>query len=148
MAIDFAPHMKRHNRLMDEHRFVTPLDETIVGLCRPERFMRLIRRYMLFDGPQKKVARYQQVATIETLLKRTDERDETGKRKGGVVWHTQGSGKSLTMVMLAKAIAMTDPLARIVIVTDRTDLDDQISKTFRATGQEPKRAATGENLLA
>jgi type I restriction enzyme R subunit len=148
VAIDFASHMKRHNGLMEEHRFVTPLEETIVGLCRPERFMRLVRRYMLFDGPHKKVARYQQIATVETLLKRTEERDIVGKRKGGVVWHTQGSGKSLTMVMLAKAIALGNPLARIVIVTDRTDLDDQISKTFRATGQEPKRAATGENLLA
>lgn len=148
IAGDFAPYMKRHNGLMEDHRLVTPLDETIVGLCRPERFMRLVRRYMLFDGPQKKVARYQQVATIETLLKRIDERDVKGRRKGGVVWHTQGSGKSLTMVMLAKTIIMANPLTRIVIVTDRTDLDDQISKTFRATGQEPKRAATGENLLA
>ena len=148
VAIDFAPYIKRHTGLMEDHRFVTPLDETIVGLCRPERFMRLVRRYMLFDGLQKKVARYQQVAAIEFLLKRTEERDDAGRRRGGVVWHTQGSGKSLTMVMLAKAIAMKDPLARILIVTDRTDLDDQISKTFRATGQEPKRAATGENLLA
>lgn len=148
VALDFAPYMKRHNGLMEDHRFVTPLDETLVGLFRPERFMRLVRRYMLFDGPHKKVARYQQVATIETLLKRIEERDSNGRRRGGVVWHTQGSGKSLTMVMLAKAIVMTNPLARIVIVTDRTDLDDQISKTFRATGQEPKRAATGENLLA
>ncbi|MBX8826277.1 HsdR family type I site-specific deoxyribonuclease [Ochrobactrum sp. SFR4] len=148
VALDFAPYMKRHNGLMEDHRFVTPLDETLVGLFRPERFMRLVRRYMLFDGPHKKVARYQQVATIETLLKRIDERDSNGRRRGGVVWHTQGSGKSLTMVMLAKAIVMTNPFARIVIVTDRTDLDDQISKTFRATGQEPKRAATGENLLA
>jgi type I restriction enzyme R subunit len=103
---------------------------------------------MLFDGPHKKVARYPQVATVESLLKRTEERDESGRRKGGVVWHTQGSGKSLTMVMLAKALAITNLSARIVIVTDRTDLDDQISKTFRATGQEPKRAATGENLLS
>jgi type I restriction enzyme R subunit len=148
VALDFASYMKRHNGLMEDHRFVTPLDETLVGLCRPERFMRLVRRYMLFDGPHKKVARYQQVATIETLLKRIEERDSKGRRRGGVVWHTQGSGKSLTMVMLAKAIVVTNPLARIVIVTDRTDLDDQISKTFRATGQEPKRAATGENLLA
>ncbi|MCZ8272662.1 MAG: HsdR family type I site-specific deoxyribonuclease [Microcystis sp. LE19-4.1E] len=148
VAQDFAPYMKRHDGLMEEHRLVTPLDETLVGLCRPERFMRLVRRYMLFDGPHKKVARYQQVATIETLLKRIEERGVGGKRTGGVVWHTQGSGKSLTMVMLAKAIVMTNPHARIVIVTDRTDLDDQISKTFRATGQEPKRAATGENLLA
>ena len=148
VAQDFAPYMKRHAGLMEDHRFTTPLDETLVGLFRPERFMRLVRRYTLFDGPHKKVARYQQVATIETLLTRTEERDAAGRRKGGVVWHTQGSGKSLTMVMLAKALVMTNPLARIVIVTDRTDLDDQISKTFRATGQEPKRAATGENLLA
>ena len=148
VALDFGPYMRRHDMLMEEHRFVTPLDETIVGLCRPERFMRLARRYMLFDGPHKKVARYQQVATIETLLKRTEERDAAGRRKGGVVWHTQGSGKSLTMVMLAKSIVMAHPLARIVIVTDRTDLDDQITKTFRATGQEPKRAATGEHLLS
>ena len=147
VALDFAAHMKRHDGLMQGHRFVTPLDDTIIGLCRPERFMRLVRRYMLFDGPQKKVARYQQVATVETLLKRTEERESAGRRKGGVVWHTQGSGKSLTMVMLAKSIVMVRPQARIVIVTDRTDLDDQITKTFRATGQEPKRAATGENLL-
>ena len=148
VAVDFAPHMKRHNSLMEEHRFVTPLEETIVGLCRPERFMRLVRRYMLFDGPQKKVARYQQVATVETSAEAHSKSGTLprGKRRGGVVWHTQGSGKSLTMVMLAKAIAIKIPSARIVIVTDRTDLDDQISKTFKATGQEPKRAATGENL--
>jgi len=148
VAPDFAPYMKRHHGLMEEHRFVTPLDETLVGLCRPERFIRLVRRYMLFDGPQKKVARYQQVITVENLLKRVEEKDAKGRRRGGVVWHTQGSGKSLTMVMLAKAIAMKVPAARIVIVTDRTDLDDQISKTFKATGQEPKRAATGEHLLS
>ncbi len=148
VAIDFAAHVKRHDELMASQRFPTALDDTIVGLCRPERFMRLIRRYMLFDGPHKKVARYQQVATIEALMKRIEERDVNGKRKGGVVWHTQGSGKSLTMVMLAKAISVASSMSRIVIVTDRTDLDDQISKTFRSAGQEPKRAATGENLLS
>jgi type I restriction enzyme R subunit len=148
ITLDFAPYMKRHHGLMEEHRFVTPLDETLIGLCRPERFIRLARRYTLFDGPQKKVARYQQVITVENLLKRVEEKDAKGRRKGGVVWHTQGSGKSLTMVMLAKAIAMKVPAARIAIVTDRTDLDDQISKTFKATGQEPKRAATGEHLLS
>ncbi len=147
IAADFAPHMKRHTGLMEAGRMTTPLDETLVGLCRPERFMRLIRRYMLFDGPAKKVARYQQVATIETALKRAEERDSAGRRRGGVVWHTQGSGKSLTMVMLAKSLFMANANVRIVIVTDRTDLDDQITKTFRATGHEPKRAATGENLL-
>ena len=147
IALDFAPHMRRHSGLMEDGRFATPLDKLLVSLCRPERFMRLVRRYMVFDGPQKKVARYQQVAVIETLLKRIEERDANGRRKGGIVWHTQGSGKSLTMVMLAKSIAMTNPSARIVIVTDRTDLDEQISNTFHAVGQDPKRAATGENLL-
>lgn len=147
VAQDFGPHMKRHSDLMAKAREATPLDKTIIGLCRPERFMRLMRRYMLFDKAQKKVARYQQVSTIETLLKRVEERDDKGRRKGGVVWETQGSGKSLEMVMLGKAIVLAVPHARIIIVTDRTDLDDQIFKTFRATGQEPKRAATGENLL-
>ena len=93
---------------------------------------------MLFDGPHKS-RQILTVATIETLVIRIEERDESDKRTGGVVWHTQGSGKSLTMVMLAKAIVVTNPAARIVIVTDRTDLDHQISKTFRATGEEPKR---------
>lgn len=147
IAQDFAPWMARHRGLMEEHRLVTPLDELLVGLCRPERLVRLMRRYSLFDGPVKKVARYQHVAVIEETLKRIERRRPNGAREGGVVWHTQGSGKSLTMVMLARAIAQVNPQARIVIVTDRTDLDDQITKTFRATGQEPKRATTGENLL-
>ena len=148
VAVDFASSMKRHDELMAGGREATAFDETIVGLCRPERFMRLLRRYMLFDKAQKKVARYQQVSTIETLLKRINERDDKGRRRGGVVWETQGSGKSLEMVMLGRAIVLSVRNARIMIVTDRTDLDDQIFKTFRATGQEPKRAATGENLLA
>ena len=95
VALDFSPHMRRHDEMMARQREATPLDKTIIGLCRPERFMRLLRRYMLFDRAQKKVARYQQVSTIETLLKRVEERDEQGGRKGGVVWETQGSGKSL-----------------------------------------------------
>lgn len=148
IALDFARYIKRHNELMEQHRLATPLDETLVGLCRPERFIRLVRRYILFDKPHKRIARYQQVATVEALLKRTEERDLNGSRRGGVVWHTQGSGKSLMMVMLARAIATINPQARIVIVTDRTDLDEQISNTFRTTGQEPRRAATGEHLLS
>lgn len=86
VAGDFAPYMKRHAGLMEDSRFVTPLDESLVSLCRPERFMRLIRHYMLFDGPHKKVARYQQLAVIETLLRRIEERDANGRRLGGIVW--------------------------------------------------------------
>lgn len=72
-----------------------------------------------------------------------------GRRKGGVIWHTQGSGKSLTMVMLAQAIAMEPSIRnpKIVLVTDRTDLDDQITKTFIKCGKHVNNATTGQRLV-
>ncbi len=74
-------------------------------------------------------------------------RIEAGKRNGGVVWHTQGSGKSLTMVMLAQKIATVVQNPRIVLVTDRTDLDAQITKTFRKCGKDVENATTGIKLV-
>lgn len=145
---DFAAHQRRHRAVHDAGgRQVMPLDELLVGLCRPERLLEMARRYTLFDGPWKKIARHPQYFTVRHLLQRVQRRGERGQREGGVVWHTQGSGKSLTMVMLAKALAMEVRGARIVMVTDRTDLDEQIRKTFRATGLEPVQARTGEHLL-
>jgi type I restriction enzyme R subunit len=145
---DFAQHSAQHKGLMEAGaRMGTPLDEALVSLCRPERLLDLSRRFTLFDGPEKKVARFQQFFAVRRLLERVEQRDEKSRRKGGVIWHTQGSGKSLTMVMLAKALASAVANARIVLVTDRTDLDEQIAKTFRATGLEPERAKTGEHLL-
>lgn len=147
---DFASHARRHNALREAgHRWVTELDKTIVGLCRPDRLLDLARRFTLFDKGTKKVARYQQVSAVYRILERIEQRDEAGRRKGGVIWHTQGSGKSLTMVMLARALAfhLKDASPRIVIVTDRRDLDRQIKKTFAATGFEPAQARTGEHLM-
>jgi type I restriction enzyme R subunit len=147
---DFAPHAKRHTALREAgHRWVTELDKMIVGLCRPDRLLDLARRFTLFDKGVKKVARYPQVSAVYRILERIEERDEAGRRKGGVIWHTQGSGKSLTMVMLARALAfqLKDSAPRIVIVTDRRDLDRQIKKTFAATGFEPAQARTGEHLM-
>jgi type I restriction enzyme R subunit len=145
---DFGLHRRKHDGLREAgDRFVTPLDEMLVSLCRPERILDLARRFTLFDGGVKKVARHQQYFAVKDLLKRVEARDGAGRRAGGVVWHTQGSGKSLTMVMLAKALAMSVPTARVVLVTDRTDLDDQIDKTFKATGLSPERAKTGEHLV-
>ncbi|MBL8550922.1 MAG: type I restriction endonuclease subunit R [Hyphomonadaceae bacterium] len=145
---DFGQQAARHKGLMEAGaRMITPLDEALVSLCRPERILDLARRFTLFDGPEKKIARFQQFFAVRRLMERVEQRDDKGRRKGGVIWHTQGSGKSLTMVMLAKALASAVPNARIVLVTDRTDLDDQIAKTFRATGLEPERARTGEHLL-
>lgn len=145
---DFDAHQRRHRAVHDAGgRYATELDRLLTGLCRPERLLELARRFVLFDGPFKKIARYPQFFAVRHLLQRVRTRDARQRREGGVVWHTQGSGKSLTMVMLAKSLAMDIRGARIVMVTDRTDLDDQIRKTFRATGLEPVQARTGEHLL-
>lgn len=135
------------DQLEKQPREVTPQDRTLYSLCRPERLLDLTFNYTLFDAGEKKVARYQQFFCIKKILKRIRERDEDGRRKGGVVWHTQGSGKSLTMVMLAKGIVREDlPDYKIVLVTDRVDLDDQIYKTFRHCDMEPDRAKSGRHL--
>ncbi len=129
-------------------REVTDQDRLIYGLCRPERLLDIARRYVVFDAGEKKVPRWQQYFTVRHLLRRVREQDGTGRRHGGVVWHTQGSGKSLTMVMLAKALALEPALydQRIVLVTDRTDLDDQIHRTFTHCGMEPAQAQTAAHL--
>lgn len=131
-------------------RLMTEQDRVLWALTRPERLLDLARRFTLFDAGEKKVARYQQFLAVRKIIRRvTGQRDEEGRRQGGVVWHTQGSGKSLTMVMLARALALEPSIAdpRIVLVTDRIDLDEQLEGTFKACGLEPKRATTGRNLL-
>ena len=143
---DFAPHRLRFEALVEGGREPTKLDETLVALFRPERLLDMARRFTLFDGPAKKVARHQQVFAINSVVGRV-QKLENGRRAGGVVWHTQGSGKSLTMVMLARALTTSVPGARLVLVTDRTDLDDQITRTFASTGLSPQRARTGEHLI-
>lgn len=128
-------------------RDVTEQDRAIYALCRPGRLMELALRYTVFDGGEKKIARYQQYFTVKEIINRIRERDEKGRRRGGVVWHTQGSGKSLTMVMLAENIAMEETGDyKIVLVTDRVELDDQIYKTFAHCGAEVKAAVTGSHL--
>ena len=145
---DFGLHRHKHDELREAGgRMGTSLDEALVSLCRPERLLDLARRFTLFDAGDKKVARHQQFFAVREILTRVAARDGRGRRDGGVVWHTQGSGKSLTMVMLAKALSFSVPTARIVLVSDRTDLDDQIDKTFKATGLSPERAKTGEHLI-
>ena len=145
---DFSKHRRRHEGLMEGGgRFATPLDEMLVSLCSPERLLELSRAYTLFDAGIKKVARYQQYFGVKETLRRIDTDDGEGRRRGGVIWHTQGSGKSLTMVMLAQEIARRVSAPRIVLVTDRTDLDDQIRDTFKAVGLEVDQARTGKHLL-
>jgi type I restriction enzyme R subunit len=125
----------------------TVQDEYIFNLCRPERLMDLTFNFILFENHVKKITRYQQYFTIKKTIARI-RTPENGRRRGGVIWHTQGSGKSLTMVMLAQAIAMEPAIRnpKIVLVTDRTDLDRQITETFKKCGKSVQNAPTGQRL--
>ncbi len=130
-------------------RQVTEQDRALYALCRPERLLDLAWQYTVFDGGVRKIARYQQYFAIREIVARVKQIDETGKRRGGIVWHTQGSGKSLTMVMLARALALDTEIKnpRIVLVTDRVDLDKQLGNTFAACGLSPDRAESGRHLV-
>src|SRR5690554_6224314 len=111
--------------------------------------MDLVYKYIVFDGPNKKICRYQQYFAVEETIDQVTEFDKEGNRKGGVIWHTTGSGKSLTMVMLSKALALEESIEnpRVVIVTDRISLDKQIFKTFVNCGKSVKKAKSGSNLI-
>ncbi|MGR3468399.1 MAG: type I restriction endonuclease subunit R [Shimia sp.] len=130
-------------------RAVTVQDRTVYALCRPERLLDLIRRFTVFDGGVRKVARHQQFFGIRRAVETVKQHDVSGARKGGVIWHTQGSGKSLTMVMLGRSLALERSIEnpRIIIVTDRDDLDKQIKYTFKSCDLEPVRATSGSHLL-
>lgn len=130
-------------------RMPTEQDRNTVSLFSRERVYELIRSFILFDANVKKVCRYQQFFAVREIMKTIAESDEHGNRRSGVIWHTQGSGKSLTMVMLAKYILMElkDCHPRVVIVTDRKELDAQIAATFAHTRLTPARATSGRHLV-
>jgi len=130
-------------------RQVTEQDRVLYALCRPERLLEMVWAFTVFDGGIRKIARYQQVFAIREVLQRVSAIDDSGRRRGGIIWHTQGSGKSLTMVMLARALALETSLRnpRIILVTDRVDLDIQLRNTFAACGLSPDRAGTSRDLI-
>lgn len=132
-------------------RMLTGQDKAIYSLCRPQRLLELTWRFTLFDGGVKKIARYQQFFVVRSTMARVKRRAVNGKgtRAGGVIWHTQGSGKSLTMVMLTRALVLDADIVnpRIVLVTDRDDLDKQLGNTFAACGLSKERATSGRNLV-
>ncbi|MCF6277546.1 MAG: HsdR family type I site-specific deoxyribonuclease, partial [Anaerolineales bacterium] len=147
---DFAGARRYFDELAAEGpRAVTAQDRAIFALCRPERLLDLVRRFTVFDGGTRKIARHQQFFGIRRATQRVRQVDIQGRRKGGVIWHTQGSGKSLTMVMLGRALVLDRDISnpRIIIVTDRDDLDKQIRDTFKSCDLEPARATSGAHLL-
>jgi len=111
---------------------VTNQDRGIYSLLSPERVLDLVRNFTLYDNTVKKLPRYQQFFAVKKILNTIKNKDASGKRQGGLVWHTQGSGKSLTMVMLVKNLIENIQNPRVIVVTDRIDLDIQIRDTFKA----------------
>jgi type I restriction enzyme R subunit len=117
---------------------VTGQDQLMIGLLSPVRLLEMTRYFTLFDKKVGKVvARYQQVFGIKRLIERIGLKRKDGGREGGVIWHTTGSGKSFTMVFLSKALILHNDLkqCRIVVVTDRIDLENQLSRTFASSGE-------------
>ena len=145
---DFAPARRYFDQLAASgDRAISAQDRLLYSLCRSERLLDLVRRFTVFDSGVRKIARHQQYFAVRSTVERVVAGND-GARKGGVIWHTQGSGKSLIMVMLGKALALDPRLSnpRILIVTDRDNLDRQIEGTFRACELEPVRATSGTHL--
>jgi len=153
------PHWMR--RYFDEQRAQGKLlpngqDHLLISLLRPDRLLEFTRFFILFDKKNGKIAaRYQQYFGIKRLIEQVSQKDVRGAREGGVIWHTTGSGKSFTMVFMAKALILHEALkqCRFVVVTDRIDLENQLSKVFANAGAlatsrdiERARARTGKDL--
>ena len=139
-------YVEKQNELLNKTvigRQVTKQDRDIISLFEKERFLELIKDFIIFEAGTKKICRYQQYFAVKAMLERIKH-----DKKGGVVWHTQGSGKSITMVYITKKLMEDKEIQnpRVVIVTDRVDLDKQIHKTFNRIGVEAARATTGNNL--
>ncbi|MDE0092034.1 MAG: HsdR family type I site-specific deoxyribonuclease [Oligoflexia bacterium] len=130
-------------------RQVTNQDIILYGLCRPHRTLEFIKKFILYDAGVKKIARYQQYFSVKNTIQKITSLDPHEKRPNGVIWHTQGSGKSLSMVMLAKAIAMEEKIRepKIILITDRVNLDEQIYKTFDNCQVPLTQAKSGANLV-
>lgn len=130
-------------------RIPTTQDKNIISIFHPKRIMDIIRYFTLFDKNVKKITRYQQYFAVKEIIKTISETDKKGNRQSGVIWHTQGSGKSLTMVMLARYILaeLADVHPKVLVITDRIELDDQIHRTFTHSRLKASRAASGNHLV-
>jgi len=124
----------------DDSRF--KLDKYLLRMCRKDRLIELMHDFVLFDGGVKKLPRAHQYFGVKTA------QSHARQKKGGIIWHTQGSGKSIVMVLLAKWILENNPNARVVIITDRDELDKQIERVFTEAGEAIKRTSSGRDLMS
>ena len=120
----------------------TPLLRELSQLCCKERLLEIVHDFMVFDAGTKKVCRHNQYFGVRAA------QQHVKRREGGIIWHTQGSGKSLTMVWLAKWIREHVANSRVLIITDRTELDEQIEKVFKGVGEDIHRTSSGADLVS
>ena len=146
--LSFEKYSNYFEKEEEEEFILTEQDKIIYSLLDKKRLLELFFNFIVFDEGEKKIARYQQFFAVNKTIDRIKP-IERGRRKGGVIWHTQGSGKSLTMVMLAQKIALEKTILnpKIILVTDRVDLDDQLSDTFKKCGITIQQANTGAHLV-
>jgi len=123
----------------DDSRF--KLDKYLLRMCRKDRLIELMHDFVLFDGGVKKLPRAHQYFGVKAAQAHALD------KKGGIIWHTQGSGKSIVMVLLAKWILENNPNARVAIITDRDELDKQIEGVFTGTGEAIYRTSSGRDLM-
>ncbi|MBR9728298.1 type I restriction endonuclease subunit R [Shewanella intestini] len=124
----------------------TILDTHLAQLCDKKRFLQLIHDFIVFDAGVKKTCRHNQFFGVQAAKKHV--KSHSANKQGGIIWHTQGSGKSLTMVWLAKWIRENVSDSRVLIVTDRTELDEQIETVFSGVDEEIYRTKSGRDLIA
>ena len=124
----------------DNSRF--KLEKYLLKLCEKHRLIELMHDFVLFDGGRKKLPRVHQYFGIKAAQAQVRE------KKGGIIWHTQGSGKSIVMVLLARWILENNPHARVAIITDRDELDKQIARVFKEAGEDIKRTSSGRDLIS
>ena len=140
---------KAQQQNMGSQTIFSEQTKLLVSLCRHDRFLDLIRNFILFEGGSKKLTRYHQYFLVKNALNKVKQKNENGARIGGVVWHTQGSGKSITMAYLTLNLqrnsGITNPL--VILVSDRVELNEQISELFEESGLTPQKATSGKKLM-
>lgn len=124
-----------------EDNSLLQLDKYLIKICNKTRILEIIRDFVLFDGGVKKLPRYHQYFGIKAA------QEHTRRREGGIIWHTQGSGKSIVMVLLAQWILKNNPNARVAVLTDRDELDKQIERVFNDAGEPLVRTSSGKELM-
>lgn len=118
------------------------LDKYLAKMCTKPRLIELMHDFVLFEGGVKKLPRVHQYFGIKAA------QEHVRRREGGIIWHTQGAGKSILMVLLARWILENNPAARVAVITDRDELDKQIERVFRAAGETVHRSSSGRDLMA